>query len=212
MKYLLFNQDGFAKKFPLNRSHIKLGRDESNDLLIDDDFISRRHVDIYVKQNSILVQDAGSVNGFFVNNERKEKAEIKIGESFGAGNVTFTLKKGDAGEFSISEKYRPEFVKEAKKKDAAAAGRSLTTRSIQTVSSEIEESMFRWDLRFANFEEFTSYLSSKLCQVPFFGTLFLVEEGEAGKSANIRFSVNGNNQALDRLKKILAKHLIHHFH
>ncbi|MCK4764481.1 MAG: sigma 54-interacting transcriptional regulator [Candidatus Aminicenantes bacterium] len=206
MKYLLFNQDGFAKKFPLNRSHIKLGRDESNDLLIDDDFISRRHVDIYVKQNSILVQDAGSVNGFFVNNERKEKAEIKIGESFGAGNVTFTLKKGDAGEFSISEKYRPEFVKEAKKKDAAAAGRSLTTRSIQTVSSEIEESMFRWDLRFANFEEFTSYLSSKLCQVPFFGTLFLVEKGEAGKSANIRFSVNGNNQALDRLKKILAKH------
>jgi pSer/pThr/pTyr-binding forkhead associated (FHA) protein len=41
---------GFAKKFPLLKSIVKIGRDEkSNDLAIDDTFISRRHVDVHVK-------------------------------------------------------------------------------------------------------------------------------------------------------------------
>lgn len=202
----MYTLQGFAKKFPLHKSLIKIGRDEKNDLVIDDDFISRRHVDVYVKQESIVVKDAGSINGFFVNNKKREKAEIKVGESFDAGEVTFTLEEGDTAEFSLSEKFQPGFVKEKKGKKRDNNGRgTVITRSLQTINKEIEESIFKWSLRFESFDEFTSYLSKKLSQIPGFGALFLVEKGDRDENAKIRFSVNGTKETFEGLKKILKK-------
>jgi len=141
MKYLLYTVQGYSKKFPLYKTLIKVGRDEHNDLVIDDDYISRRHVDIHVKENSIVVKDAGSANGFFVHNRRRKTAKIGVGKSFEAGEVTFTLEDGDTAEFSLSDKYRPGFVKEKKdkKKKGNSAGKNSTvTRSLQTIHKEIE--------------------------------------------------------------------------
>lgn len=206
MKYLLYTVRGFSKKYPLHKSTIKVGRDKNNDLVIDDDYISRKHVNIYVKPDSILVEDAGSVNGFYVNNIKKKKAVIKIDESFETGEVIFTLKDGDTAEFSLSEKFQPIFFKEKReKKEDSRPGSRVITRSLHTINKEIEESIFKWSLRFESFDEFISYLSGKLSQVPGFGSLFLVEEGEAGK-ARIRFSVNGTKETFDRLKEILEQH------
>ena len=207
MKYLLYTLQGFSKKFPLYKSLIKIGRDENNDLVIDDDFISRRHVDIHVKEDSIVVKDAGSSNGFFVNNKKRKKAEIRINDFFDAGEVKFTLEDGDTAEFSLSEKFQPGFVKEKKSKKGNGATKNYAvTRSLQTINKEIEESIFKWSLRFENFDEFTSYLTSKLSGISGFGSLFFVEHGEKKENTKIRFSVNGKKETFDRLKKIMKKH------
>ncbi|NIM12967.1 MAG: FHA domain-containing protein [Candidatus Aminicenantes bacterium] len=206
--YLLYTREGFSKKFPLLRPSVKIGRDADNDLVIDDDFISRRHVDICVNPDSIVVQDAGSKNGFFVDNERKEKAKIKIEESFKIGDVTFTLRRGETDEFSLSEKFQPDsdLVKETKDKEGEEGRSSTKTRALQTIYKEIEEDIFKRVLLFGSFDEFASHLSARLSEIPNFGTLFLVEEAEKEvQNVNIRFSVNGSSEAFNVLKKIMAE-------
>ncbi len=206
MRYLSYTVRGLSKKFPLHKGIIKVGRDKNNDLVIDDDYISRKHLNIYVKPDSLLVEDAGSVNGFFVNNVKRKKAVIKIDESFETGEVVFTLKDGDTAEFSLSEKFQPVFFKEKREKKVNSSASSMViTRSLHTINKEIEESIFKWSLRFESFDEFVSYLSGKLSQVSGFGSLFLVEEGGAGKT-RIRFSVNGTKETFERLKEILEQH------
>jgi DNA-binding NtrC family response regulator/pSer/pThr/pTyr-binding forkhead associated (FHA) protein len=207
MKYLLYTLEGFAKKFPLLNPLVKIGRDPGNDLVIDDIYISRRHVNIHVKTNSILVEDAGSANGFFVNNEKKEKAEIKIGESFRTGEVTFTLQKGETTEFSLSEKFHPDFGKEVKTKTVKKGEkRDTKTRSLGTIYKEIEANILKRGLRFKSLDEFSSYLSSMLSEIPGFGTLFLVEKQKENEEVNIRLSINGTGETIERLKKILEKY------
>lgn len=206
MKYLMYTLEGFSKKFPLLNPLVKIGRDPGNDLVIDDVYISRRHVNIHVKTNSILVEDAGSANGFFVNDEKKEKAEIKIGESFRTGEVTFTLKKGDPMEFSLSEKFHPDFGKEVKTKGVKEGERRDTkTRSLGTIFKEIEANLLKRGLRFKSLDEFSSYLSSMLSEIPGFGTLFLVEKQKKNEAVNIRFSINGTGETIERLKETLEK-------
>jgi DNA-binding NtrC family response regulator len=206
--YLLYTLEGFSKKFPLLKPLVRIGRDTGSDLVIDDDFISRRHVDIHVRPDSIVVEDAGSKNGFFVDNERKERAEIKVGQSFKTGEVTFTLKKGDAAEFSLSEKFHPDFVRDVRDKEVKKGpGSEAKTRFLGTIYKEIEEDIFKRSIRCESFDELTSYLCLKLSKIPDFGTLFLVEKGDKNgdESFNIRFSVNGNSETFERLKEILEK-------
>jgi transcriptional regulator with PAS, ATPase and Fis domain len=206
--YLLYTQEGFSKKFPLLKPSVTIGRDTVNDLVIDGDFISRRHVDICVNPDSIVVKDAGSKNGFFVDNERKKKAEIKVEGSFKIGDVSFTLRRGETDEFSLSEKFRPDsdLVKKPKDKEGEGGGSSTRTRALQTLYKEIEEDIFKRVLLYGNFDEFASHLSAKLSEIPNFGALFLVEEAEKEvQDVNIRFSVNGSGETFDILKKIMAE-------
>jgi two-component system response regulator AtoC len=206
--YLLYTREGFTKKFPLLKPMVKIGRDAGNDLVIDDDFISRRHVDICVHPDLIVVQDAGSKNGFFVDNERKEKAEIKVEGAFKIGDMTFTLRRGETDEFSLSDKFRPDsdLVKVIKDKEAEGGRSSSGTRVLQTIYKEIEEDIFKRVLLFKSFDEFASHLSTKLSEIPNFGTLFMVEQAEKKvQKVNIRFSVNGSSETFDLLKRIITE-------
>ncbi len=70
-------------------SKMSIGRDPSCDLVLRDDGISRRHVDVIrVDSNSILVQDLGSTNGMFVGGDKVTKAILKDGEKILLGRRT----------------------------------------------------------------------------------------------------------------------------
>ena len=43
MLYLLYLRNGFIKKVPLSKKHITLGRSNSNDLQLDEVFVSKNH-------------------------------------------------------------------------------------------------------------------------------------------------------------------------
>ena len=89
MKYLLYYIDGFIKKFPLKKATITIGRTNENNLVIKDDLVSRKHVQINIKKDFIVIKDMDSTNGTYVDSGRVKEAVIKIGESFVLGGKEF---------------------------------------------------------------------------------------------------------------------------
>ncbi|MCK5569973.1 MAG: FHA domain-containing protein, partial [Spirochaetes bacterium] len=61
-----------GKKVPLV-SKIKLGRDKSNNIVIDDNLVSRFHALVHKIKNDYFVKDLNSSNGTFINNEMVPK-------------------------------------------------------------------------------------------------------------------------------------------
>ena len=49
---------------------IKIGRSADCQLILDDDYVSTRHARIYRSGDGYLVEDLGSTNGTYLNNER----------------------------------------------------------------------------------------------------------------------------------------------
>ena len=58
-------------------SRYAIGRDKSNDIVIDEDGISGFHAELRVEDDDrIFLTDAGSINGTFVNGERISAAAV----------------------------------------------------------------------------------------------------------------------------------------
>jgi pSer/pThr/pTyr-binding forkhead associated (FHA) protein len=55
-------------RFPVDKRIITLGRHPDNDLVLDDDGVSRRHAQVITVQGDSIVEDLASRNGTFVNN------------------------------------------------------------------------------------------------------------------------------------------------
>lgn len=77
-----------GSEFVIEKDEIFIGREVSNDLLIPDPEVSRRHAKLTLKPDSIWIEDLGSTNGTFVNAERvvdplnlQPGDQITLGES-----------------------------------------------------------------------------------------------------------------------------------
>lgn len=201
MKYLSYTINGFSKKYPFQKPAVTIGRDETNDIVIDNEFISRKHVKITHKLNSFVVEDAGSANGIFVNNEKVKKTELKINDSFKAGEIVFSFETGETTEFTLSKEFRSNFIKETKDKQSKKDHKS--TKILETILKRIETKIFHKGLRLNTFNEFISYLSGILQEIPGFGAFFLVEMQKG--TITIHLSINADQDLLHHLKEILEK-------
>jgi hypothetical protein len=59
-----------GKAYPLDKSELYIGRDLSNEIVINDPEISRRHARLFSQGGSYVLEDLGSTNGSFVNGQR----------------------------------------------------------------------------------------------------------------------------------------------
>lgn len=59
-----------SKAFPLEKNEIFIGRDLTNDIVINDAEISRRHARLVRQDEGYVLEDLGSTNGTFVNGQR----------------------------------------------------------------------------------------------------------------------------------------------
>ena len=71
---------------------IFIGRDEQCELTIDDPSVSRRHARIYTEKRAgeapcIVLQDLGSTNGTFVNDQPTDRSMIESGDTIYFGDV-----------------------------------------------------------------------------------------------------------------------------
>lgn len=84
-------EDGQEVVVPL-KEHITLGRDEDNDIVVDDEGISPRHAEIVQNADgSLQVFDLKSSTGTFVNGERQLSCTLLHGDTIAFGPLVGTL-------------------------------------------------------------------------------------------------------------------------
>ncbi|MEL7591229.1 MAG: FHA domain-containing protein [Anaerolineaceae bacterium] len=72
MAYRLIIQTGISTgtEFPLEKAELLIGRDLSNDIVISDPEVSRRHARLVLTGNTYAIEDLGSTNGTFLRGRR----------------------------------------------------------------------------------------------------------------------------------------------
>ena len=74
------------------QNEITIGRKNSNTLILQDPFVSGKHVRIFLKNNQYFLEDMGSTNGTLMNNEVvKDKEALTIGDEIKIGSSKFKV-------------------------------------------------------------------------------------------------------------------------
>jgi pSer/pThr/pTyr-binding forkhead associated (FHA) protein len=100
-QYQLVMRSGptMGKAYGLGKSEIAIGRDPSNDIVINEAEVSRKHARLLFQDELYVLEDLGSTNGTFVNGQRLESPQelepgdmILLGENI---SITFELLQPD---------------------------------------------------------------------------------------------------------------------
>ena len=84
---LIYDDGGVEREYLLQKDCVDIGRLETNDLILNDFGISRKHVSIIRKGKKYIVQDKGSRNGTLVNNLKIHETDLKPGDIISLGRV-----------------------------------------------------------------------------------------------------------------------------
>lgn len=85
-----------GKKYALDKVQMTIGRGPDNAIVCDMDNVSRTHCKIYVSAGGNYVEDMGSTNGTFVNDEElTSRRKLKNGDFIKVGGVIFKYIDGD---------------------------------------------------------------------------------------------------------------------
>ena len=79
--------EGLRSGFPLNKSHVVIGRDVRCDVMVNHHSVSRRHAEIVRLAEGYLFRDMGSKNGCFVNGQRVQESLLQEGDVVAVGDV-----------------------------------------------------------------------------------------------------------------------------
>ncbi len=82
-----------GRTFELRPGEVLIGRSSNCHLVLDDGLVSRRHAQLVVREDRVVVEDFGSANGVFVNGRRVQGNEpLKNGDELAIGKQTFVLR------------------------------------------------------------------------------------------------------------------------
>ena len=80
----------------LRPGNTTIGRHPESDIFLNDVTVSRHHCRLKVASDSIAVEDSGSTNGTYVNDERVDETSLKAGDEVLVGRFHFVVAHGDA--------------------------------------------------------------------------------------------------------------------
>lgn len=87
----LLKKDGTKKPFPLPSTVTIIGRRQDCDLSIPLSVVSRKHCEICVEQNKLMIRDLHSKNGTIINGQQVEEEHLNPGDQLTFGPVTFVV-------------------------------------------------------------------------------------------------------------------------
>ncbi len=101
-----------GKRFPLDRPEFILGRGTDCDIQVDRDSVSRRHARVFRPDGvTYMVEDLGSTNGSYVNDNPIQQASLRDGDFLKIGAAIFKFLTGANVEMSYHEEiYRMTIV------------------------------------------------------------------------------------------------------
>jgi pSer/pThr/pTyr-binding forkhead associated (FHA) protein len=74
------------------QGELKIGRKNTNHLILEDQFVSGNHVRIFLRNTDYMIEDMGSTNGTKVNDERlEERAILRVGDEIQVGSAVFKV-------------------------------------------------------------------------------------------------------------------------
>ncbi len=76
-----------GKKVDLNKSTIRVGKRENNDLVLEEKTVSRNHFEIVQTEDSYLLRDLESTNGTTINDIRVKEAYLSPGDIIRLGTI-----------------------------------------------------------------------------------------------------------------------------
>ena len=77
-----------SKEFELTKSEIIIGREDSVDITIPASAVSRRHARLLLEGENYVLEDLGSSNGTFVNDEELvQRRPLKSGDKIRLGQI-----------------------------------------------------------------------------------------------------------------------------
>jgi pSer/pThr/pTyr-binding forkhead associated (FHA) protein len=79
----------------LSDSAITIGRSNNCTLSLEDDWISRTHCKVWVKDENVWIEDLGSTNGSFIDGNRIDKQNLNLGSKLQIGKIIFQLGRFD---------------------------------------------------------------------------------------------------------------------
>ncbi len=91
MKFIVKERD-YEYEYLLTPGVIIVGRDETCDLTIASQSVSRRHMSCSIRKDRVDIKDLGSRNGVKINGERVKESSLSDGDEVRIGEVSLTLK------------------------------------------------------------------------------------------------------------------------
>jgi len=100
MRLIVKRSDGRTKEFRFGEGHVSLGRDKnSNQVFLPDKAVSKRHAVISASEDSKwMVEDMGSANKTYLNDQVISKAEIKTGDVLRITKFTIEINLEEDGQ------------------------------------------------------------------------------------------------------------------
>ncbi len=85
-RLILVSGAGAGTEYPLEKTELQLGRDLSNDIVINDPEVSRHHAHLILQDDGYIFEDLGSTNGTFIRGQRlAAPVVLRPGESITIG-------------------------------------------------------------------------------------------------------------------------------
>lgn len=83
-----------GERFHLEQPLVTIGRDPESDIFLNDVTVSRRHARVLTEGATITVEDVGSLNGTYVNDELVDSAVLHHGDSLQIGRFRMVFLTG----------------------------------------------------------------------------------------------------------------------
>jgi DNA-binding NtrC family response regulator len=121
---------------------ITIGRDQDNDLYIEDVNLSRQHCRVLRTKEGIVVEDLSSSNGTFVNGARTPRHVLSVGDTILIGVTTIAVEWDEATAPSQAKR-RPDAAEAQALVDENRGLRRLLAMTRMIASEESEENLLR---------------------------------------------------------------------
>lgn len=94
-KLILMSNRGITKQVALSGSETRIGRTVDNDIVIDENQVSRSHAVLTVDGPFVSIKDVGSRNGVFVNGTKVNAQILMNGDTIAIGDSQIRFLAGD---------------------------------------------------------------------------------------------------------------------
>lgn len=95
MRVRIESGPGIGQEAVFDRDIVRIGSNQSNDVVIDDDTVSRAHAEIVRTSHGVLLRDLNSTNGSFVGPIRVREVYLPDGQRFKVGLTELTFESAD---------------------------------------------------------------------------------------------------------------------